>query len=184
MVKHTGLWSPRHRFESGRGYHPKPIEIGSGEVILPIPIITLGFMVEIREVLRWPSLKPQLISDGVTALLLGVFFSLGLKDLALVGMERLISGTYASLALGVLVLYLLLDVNQKLAFFAHTVTFPFVSLFYFFLSWLPGITWEALYQDRVHQLFENALVYVVLLTGFLLVNFYFYLERSRTSQDF
>ena len=132
----------------------------------------------IREVLRWPALKPQLFSDGVTALLLAIFFSVGSRSATLVGLGWLFVCTYAALALGLLFLYLLLDVNPKLAFFAHVVAFPLVSIFYLFLRWLPDISGEALLRGSAHQLFGSILVYVALLIGFLLANFYLYLRGT------
>ena len=132
----------------------------------------------IREALRWAVLKPQLFSDGITALLLAIFFSVGSRSATLVGLDRLFVCTYAALALGLLFLYLLLDVNPKLAFFAHVVAFPFVSIFYLFLRWLPSISGEALLRGSAHQLFGSILVYVVLLIGFLLANFYLYLRGT------
>ena len=135
-------------------------------------------MAEIREALRWPALKPQLFSDGITALVLTIFFFVGSKSTTLVDLGRLFVCTYAALALGLLLLYLLLDVNPKLAFFAHVVAFPFVSVFYLFLRWLPDISGEATLSDNAHQLFGSILVYVVLLIGFLLANFYLYLRGT------
>ena len=133
-------------------------------------------MAGIREAARWYISRPHLFSDGVIALLLAIFFSLGSRSATLVGLDRLFLCTYAALALGLVFFYLLLDVNPKLAFFAHVVAFPFVSFFYLFLRWLPDISGEALLRGSAHQLFGSILVYVVLLIGFLLANFYLYLR--------
>ncbi len=109
--------------------------------------------------------KLQLMADiafGIALAVLYVGFSLTLKNIQL-EINSLFLASYALLGLGVLVFYLVLMTNSKLALLLHVWTFPLFSTLNLFLRWMPSVMGKV---TNVQVLFSIILVYVLLLFAF------------------
>ena len=132
---------------------------------------------------RHRALRFQLAVDVVFAAILAIFY-LGLRaQLRPLEAElgSLFLAGYISLALGVVLLYLVFDLNQKLAMFMHAMIFPLLGTFYMFLKWLPKIleTPESPLKGASPTAFSGSLlIFLILLFGFLLAQFQLYVRRK------
>ncbi|MCD6248152.1 MAG: hypothetical protein J7J17_01690 [Hadesarchaea archaeon] len=91
--------------------------------------------------------------------------------------EILFIASYALLGLGVLIYYLLAEMNFHVASLAHVGIFPIVGLFYLFGRWMPNVIVALEPGDEV-KFSLILLLYVLTLTSFLVSQFFIHL-RSR-----
>lgn len=135
--------------------------------------------------MRYEKLKPQLSIDVAFVFLLALFYFILNVNMPILrpDLKVLFYASYILLALGVLVLFLIFSMNPRLALLTHIAAFPFMSVFYLFLKWLPEVVRKVVgeppYGMSPGTFFSNLLAYLLLLLGYLFGQLALYLHERR-----
>jgi len=126
-----------------------------------------------------PKLNRRITVDVIFVAILTLLFWITRSSMQAVQreIEILFIASYALLGLGVLIYYLLAEMNFHVASLAHVGIFPIVGLFYLFGRWMPNVIVALEPGDEV-KFSLILLLYVLTLTSFLVSQFFIHL-RSR-----
>lgn len=121
---------------------------------------------------RFLRTKRRFAVDVIFAIILAITYWGFHSELASIrsNVNTLFLATYIFLGLGVLVLYLVSDMNPEFASIVHVGLFPFFSLIFIFAKWMPDVMPNIIQSSQAFSL--GILVYTLLMIGFFTIQLF------------